>query len=162
MKRKIVKNQTNTRGITLIALIITVIVLLILAGITIATLTGENGILKKAIKAKQNSTIENYKEEIKLEIIDEQAQRKLQESKAVFIVTLKERLENKDWIKEIIMCDDNFEVQEDKTKNTKIIVNTVDNYQITIDIDNDKILATIKEGIDLDVEVITIKYNAKM
>lgn len=160
MKRKIVKNQRNIRGITLIALIITVIVLLILAGITIATLTGENGILEKAIKAKQNSTIENYKEEIKLEIIDEQAQRKIQESKAVFIVTLKERLENKDWIKEIIMCDDNFEVQEDKTKNTKIIVNTVDNYQITIDIDNDKILATIKDAIDLDGEIITIKYNA--
>lgn len=40
------------RGITLIALVITIIVLLILAGISIATLTGENGILSKANDAK--------------------------------------------------------------------------------------------------------------
>lgn len=35
-------------GITLIALVITIIILLILAGISIATLTGENGILRKS------------------------------------------------------------------------------------------------------------------
>ena len=34
-------------GITLIALVITIIILLILAGVAIATLTGENGILRK-------------------------------------------------------------------------------------------------------------------
>ena len=39
-------------GITLIALVITIIVLLILAGITIAMLTGENGILNNATKSK--------------------------------------------------------------------------------------------------------------
>ena len=43
----------NARGITLIALVITIIVLLILAGVTIATLTGENGILTKATDAKE-------------------------------------------------------------------------------------------------------------
>mgnify|MGYP002562860869 CR=1 FL=1 len=42
----------NAKGITLIALVITIIVLLILAGVTIATLTGDNGILKKAGDAK--------------------------------------------------------------------------------------------------------------
>ena len=47
------KNKTN--GITLIALVITIIVLLILAGVSIAMLTGENGILSQAQKAK-NST----------------------------------------------------------------------------------------------------------
>lgn len=40
------------RGITLIALVITIIVLLILAGISIATLTGENGILTRSNEAK--------------------------------------------------------------------------------------------------------------
>ena len=39
------KNKRNTRGITLIALVITIIVLLILAGVTITVLSGENGIL---------------------------------------------------------------------------------------------------------------------
>ena len=41
------------KGITLIALIITIIVLLILAGVSIATLTGENGLLNKAVTAKE-------------------------------------------------------------------------------------------------------------
>ncbi len=47
---KKVKNSVN--GITLIALVITIIVLLILAGVTIATLFGENGILTRANDAK--------------------------------------------------------------------------------------------------------------
>ena len=42
------KNKKNARGITLIALVITIIVLLILAGVTIAALSGDNGILKRA------------------------------------------------------------------------------------------------------------------
>lgn len=45
--------KSNSKGITLIALVITIIVLLILAGITIATLTGDNGIIGKAINAKK-------------------------------------------------------------------------------------------------------------
>ena len=40
------KRKTN-KGITLIALVITIIILLILAAVTIASLTGENGILRK-------------------------------------------------------------------------------------------------------------------
>ena len=48
-----IKNELkNKKGITLIALVITIIVLLILAGVTIATLTGENGILTRANDAK--------------------------------------------------------------------------------------------------------------
>ena len=42
-------------GITLIALVITIIVLLILAGITISMLTGENGILTKVKEAKEKT-----------------------------------------------------------------------------------------------------------
>lgn len=41
------------RGITLIALVITIVVLLILAGVSIATLTGQNGILTRANEAKE-------------------------------------------------------------------------------------------------------------
>ena len=45
----------NNKGITLIALVITIIVLLILAGVTIAMLTGDNGILTKTNQAKTNT-----------------------------------------------------------------------------------------------------------
>ena len=49
------KNKKNPRGITLIALVITIIVLLILAGVTIAALSGDNGILTKAKEAKEKT-----------------------------------------------------------------------------------------------------------
>ena len=45
----------NTNGITLIALVITIIVLLILAGVTIAALSGDNGILRNAVRAKEET-----------------------------------------------------------------------------------------------------------
>ena len=51
-------------GITLIALVITIIVLLILAGVTIVTLTGENGILMKANEAREKNLIGQEKDEI--------------------------------------------------------------------------------------------------
>ena len=50
MKKKL--NSKHESGITLIALVITIIVLLILAGVAIVTLTGDNGILGKASNAK--------------------------------------------------------------------------------------------------------------
>ena len=43
----------NSKGITLIALVITIIVLLILAGVSIAMLTGDNGILTQANSANE-------------------------------------------------------------------------------------------------------------
>ena len=57
------------KGITLIALVITIIVLLILAGVTIATLTGDNGILGKAKTAKTTNDEEKAKEQIKIAVM---------------------------------------------------------------------------------------------
>ena len=55
-KRKDLMTKTkNEKAITLIALIVTIIVLLILAGVSIATLTGENGILTRAQDAKNKT-----------------------------------------------------------------------------------------------------------
>ena len=45
----------SKKGITLIALIVTIVVLLILAGVSIATLTGDNGLLTKAQQAKEEN-----------------------------------------------------------------------------------------------------------
>ena len=67
------KNLKEKQGITLIALIITIIVLLILAGVSIAMLTGDNGILTRTKSSKKVSEIAGIKEEIKTEIIAEQA-----------------------------------------------------------------------------------------
>lgn len=58
----------NNKGITLIALVITIIVLLILAGVSIAMLTGENGILKQANTAKVAQIEGEVKEKVNLAI----------------------------------------------------------------------------------------------
>lgn len=58
----------NKRGITLIALIITIIVLLILAGITIALVVGDNGILKQSTTAKAKTEIRQAVEQAQVGI----------------------------------------------------------------------------------------------
>ena len=63
--------QKKEKGITLIALVITIIVLMILAGITIATLTGDNGLLTKTNEAKFKTEIKQYNEELILAIAED-------------------------------------------------------------------------------------------
>ena len=60
--------QKNSKGITLIALVITIIVLLILAGVTIAALTGDNGILNQAGNAKDKTTEAESIERVQVEV----------------------------------------------------------------------------------------------
>ena len=54
----------NEKGITLIALVVTIVVLIILAGVSISMLTGENGIIKQAQNAKIQTEIAQEKEEL--------------------------------------------------------------------------------------------------
>ena len=61
-------NKGKIQGITLVSLVITIILLLILAGITIATLTGENGLFVRAQRAKIKSQLASAKEEVSLAI----------------------------------------------------------------------------------------------
>ena len=63
----------NTKGITLISLVVTIIILLILAGISIATLMGDNGLINRANDAKIATEIASIKEEIQTDILSEQA-----------------------------------------------------------------------------------------
>ena len=60
------------KGITLIALVITIIVLLILAGVTISMVVGENGILTRAKEAKEVSEKASVIEEIRTEVAAKQ------------------------------------------------------------------------------------------
>ncbi|MCI8760901.1 MAG: hypothetical protein HFJ34_07340 [Clostridia bacterium] len=83
MKKKI----KQEKAITLIALVITIIVLLILAGIAIATLTGENGILNQAKQAGKETIEAQIKEEIELAIIEIQTE-ELPKGKNVTLETL--------------------------------------------------------------------------
>ena len=69
------KKQTNLNyqiagkrenGITLIALVVTIVVLLILAGITISLVFGSNGVIKKAQEANENTKIAQVREQLEL------------------------------------------------------------------------------------------------
>ena len=53
-------------GITLIALVITIIILIILAGVSISILSGENGLINKAIQAKERQEYSNYSDRLQL------------------------------------------------------------------------------------------------
>ena len=61
-----IRSLRMQKGITLIALVITIVVLLILAGVTIATLTGDNGILTRAQEAKEKTEEAAKREEAEL------------------------------------------------------------------------------------------------
>lgn len=61
----------NKKGTTLIALSVTIITVLLLAGIIIVTLTGDNGILKRNKKAIVLSEVGEIEEKIKLKVLNE-------------------------------------------------------------------------------------------
>ena len=61
------EKQSN-KGITLIALVITIIVLLILAGVSISMLTGKNGILTQVETAKIKTDEVSAKEAVEMEV----------------------------------------------------------------------------------------------
>ena len=58
----------NSKGITLIALVITIIVLLILAGVSIAMLTGQNGILTRANESQTETEKASISEKVNMAI----------------------------------------------------------------------------------------------
>ena len=64
------KLENKDKGITLIALVVTIVILLILAGISIGALTGDNGIINQAHTAKEDTEIASWEEQIDLAIID--------------------------------------------------------------------------------------------
>ena len=79
MSLKVAKEK---KGITLIALVITIIVLLILAAVSIATLTGDNGILTRATEAKEKTQEGEDIENIKLAISESNIPQDEQEEKS--------------------------------------------------------------------------------
>lgn len=66
MKYKNNTNYFNQNGITLVALVITIVILLLLSGVTITMLLGQNGLIAKARTALNRTKISQYIEEMKL------------------------------------------------------------------------------------------------
>lgn len=94
------RNAKSTRGITLIALVITIIILLILAGISIASLTGDNGILTKADTAKEENRAATIEEEKNLWKSNQVADQIIGETEVQKLGELLEQLQNEELITE--------------------------------------------------------------
>ena len=122
MKIKLKEQLKRTKGITLIALVITIIVLLILAGVTIATLTGDNGILTKAQNAKTQNDKATAKEKVDLAIAAS-----LDETGKINLGQLKTNLNNIDGINPKVgdITDSRFPLKV-----------TVDGVEVTIEKDS--------------------------
>ena len=68
IKNNLVKNIRKNKGITLIALVVTIIVLMILAGVAVAALMGNNGLITRSGEAKESQRGAAVLDEVKLAI----------------------------------------------------------------------------------------------
>lgn len=91
--------KRNQRGITLIALVVTIVVLLILAGVSISMLTGENGIITQAQKAKLENRAGTVEEEVGLWRNENQIRKNNNEEK-ISKETLLQQLKDKALVEE--------------------------------------------------------------
>ena len=124
-------NIKEKKGITLVALVITVIILLILAGVAIGTLGGENGLIMRTQQAKRETRYKEAKEKINIELMGIQAdcteQRKEYNVKeiALKIKESKEITINKTYNKEIASISEGIQIDEE---NVEAIVVSVDKF----------------------------------
>ena len=150
LKRKKQKFKSENRGITLIALVITIIVLLILAGVSIAMLTGENGILTQAQKAKEETERAQEEEENILNSYEDYLSQATNggfvESKGVNAPVLKDGMElvtyneeTKNWetnnsssAYDYIAGEGTEDNTESKWANAKVTIEGIDSYFVWI------------------------------
>ena len=88
--KEIKKSYLNQKGITLIALVVTIVVLLILAGVSINALFGNNGIISRAKDAKNVTNLSSLKDEIGIVI----QSRNINKMAGLPVGSFKEELEN--------------------------------------------------------------------
>ena len=150
------------RGITLVSLVITIVILIILAAVAISIALGEDGIISRVKQASLMNKKATYVEDIKFEIAQEQMDRHENYKDEAFITSLKYRLmgrnttsnsneispyPGKAWVKTAIACDENGNENEDQNSNNVLIVTTKEDYDIYVDVDNNKITAEIREDV---------------
>ena len=145
------KLRKNEKGITIIALVITIIVLLILAGISIATITGDNGIINKSDEAKIETEISQYKE--KLEVI------KHGEYADDYTVNLDKFLDKyADAVKEDKMFKEAREVTADHT-NKVVIVVTKEGYRFEVTLEDTTYVGNENGGENTEVDISKVRIT---
>ena len=107
------QRPTSNSAITLVALVITIIVLLILAGVTLNMVIGENGMFGKANTASENTKIANAKEIIRLAVLENEVYKNTNDSRAKSDSDLQTEVETK-------LTNEGYKVEEGKIKIGKV------------------------------------------
>ena len=139
----------DSKAITLIALVITIVVMLILATITINLVLGDNGIVKKAKDAALMHKKSEYFQDIELEIANEQLERLIENKEEPFIVSLQKRLQGTEVASQETVKVYTKKPWVDKAEinlRTVLVVFTTDKYQLLIDVDNTNNTAKVREN----------------
>ena len=118
------------KGITLIALIITIIILLILAGVTINEIRN-NGLFSKVINSKEETLKSQSLEELKLKVSEIQVERIGQASLKDIAISLKNDTENKYIVS--VDSDSNENSEDEQFENINKIYVIYKNYKFIID-----------------------------
>ena len=163
------RNNWHDKGITLITLVITIILLIILAGIVINLSLKENGILKKAKEATNDYEMQAMKEELELDIIDIQEKILQEQNRTANLIDLENELNREKY--EVQLKYDIL--QSEETPIYAIVRKIGTNYQFIVDtqlIINDvrnKILEEpnveieTQEDVQLDIFKIKVKATIK-
>ena len=148
--------KKDSRGITLIALVITIIVLLILAGVSIATLTGNNGLIKKAGEASKNTNKYKEVEQARLDIMaiitekrgENPNKEEIKEVIRKYFVSVPEDLE--DLTQEITTKEGNYNIRLSEVLEGVTVLKNVNTDILGVDFGN-KVATTIEVGEDLTI-----------
>ena len=163
------------RGITLVSLVVTIIVLLILSAVSVATLMGDNGILKMAQKAKIESQKADYRETIELSKLEEGMNPKQDKTKKEKLEGIYKILRNgKKFKKDVDNNKVSMELIDNDELEPRIVIVTKEGWKYTVTVDeiiegdippvdlekaNIKIEMEPKEWTNEYVEVVSIKVE---
>lgn len=126
--------KNKDEGITLIALIITIIILLLLVGITISAITRNNGLVSKTKIVKEETEYTSAKEKVQIEIMAAQTQNYLKENEKLLITITNHMIEiqdisvNKIYFSQTSQIDEELQNQFNKNQNIEGIVVSVNEY----------------------------------
>ena len=134
------QNLRKNSGITLIALVLTIVVLLILAGVSISAVIGKNGILDKANEAKYLTKLKEYEERVTLIVASEKTLKVTENKEEKLINLVYSKLDEQTWVGMLFVKEQDDELEEDEIK-----VITTDNFRIIAKIYDDGRIIFIEE-----------------
>ena len=153
-----INNKKMSKGITLIALVVTIIVLLILAGISVQMLTGDNGILQRSIEAKTMTDDNRIKEELDMMLMEYKLSNEYENNNGDNFQTLLQYLNNNNKVNIVKEKQDNLvvEYQGKKYIINKISLQSKEYQSESLKIDDEiKVLNALKNGTSL----LTVNYE---